>query len=75
MAKRLRAVGEMAKWDAFFAGMGDIAKDRAEARAITEGEELTAKLLEPAGDVSRKAGRMERDAPLFYGTGENPLLF
>jgi hypothetical protein len=32
-------------------------------------------LREPLGNVSRKAGQMEREAPLFFGTGENPDLF
>jgi hypothetical protein len=27
------------------------------------------------GDISGKAGEMERKAPLFFGTGANPLLF
>lgn len=48
---------------------------RASAMAQSEGEALTAKLREPAGDVSAKAGRMERDSPLFFGKGDNPTLF
>lgn len=71
----MRKPNEMAKWDAFFAGMGDVAKDRAEARAVSEGQEFTAKLLEPGRSISAKAGKMERESPLFYGSGENPTLW
>jgi hypothetical protein len=45
----------------------------AEARAVVE--EVERILREPLGNVSRKAGQMEREAPLFFGTGENPDLF
>ncbi len=49
--------------------------ERETARQIQEAQELTAKMREPLADISRKAGAMERDAPLFFGTGENPLLW
>lgn len=29
----------------------------------------------PIDNISKKAGEMEREAPLFFGTGENPTLF
>lgn len=48
---------------------------RAGAMATATGEALTAKLREPAGDVSAKAGQMERESPLFFGKGANPSLF
>ena len=36
---------------------------------------LTAAMREPIRDISVTAGRMERDAPLFFGSGSNPTLF
>jgi len=56
-------------------GMSQHIEAQAEAVAELSGEELTAKLLEPKADVSAKAGNMERNAPLFFGTGDNPSLF
>lgn len=49
--------------------------EREKALAIAQAEEMTAELLKPLGDVSTKAGRMERESPLFFGTGDNPTLF
>jgi len=46
-----------------------------QAAAVYSGEELTAKLLEPKADISRKAGEIERNSPLFFGTGANPSLW
>lgn len=43
--------------------------------AELSGEELTARMLEPKGDINSRAGRMERESPLFFGQGENPTLF
>jgi hypothetical protein len=51
------------------------AADRAQARAEAEGAELSAEIRRPLRDVSKAAGIMEREAPLFFGTGENPSLF
>ena len=56
-------------------GMSQHIEAQAEAVAELSGEELTAKLREPKADVSAKAGNMERNAPLFFGTGDNPSLF
>lgn len=58
-----------------FAGMDGAVTAQDEAAAVYAGEELTAKLLEPLGDISKRAGRIEREAPLFFGSGENPGLF
>ena len=58
-----------------FAGLETVDMDRAEALAAAQAEELTAELRRPLGDVSRKAGDMERFAPLFFGSGDNPTLF
>jgi hypothetical protein len=49
--------------------------EREQARIEAEAEELIAEMRRPLADISAKAGRMERDSPLFYGTGENPNLF
>lgn len=45
-----------------------------QAAAEYQAEELTAKLLEPLGNINAKAGRMEDESPLFYGK-VNPTLF
>jgi hypothetical protein len=58
-----------------FAGLETCDTDRAAALAASTAEELTAELRRPLADISGKAGRMERDAPLFFGTGDNPTLF
>lgn len=55
-------------------GMSQHIASQAEAVAELSGEQLTAKMREPK-DVSRKAGEMERESPLFFGTGDNPSLF
>ena len=73
--KRKPQVNEMEKWEQFFTGMESAGEDRKQARAEFEGEELTAELLKPKADISAKAGRMEKDAPLFWGKGDNPSLF
>ena len=49
--------------------------EREQARIEAEAEQLSAELRRPLADISTKAGKMERESPLFYGTGENPLLF
>jgi len=56
-------------------GFEAVTELRADAAAIQTGEELTAAMREPLKDVSRMAGRIERDSPLFFGLGDNPTLF
>lgn len=56
-------------------GMENAPAERAQALAEAEGEELTQAMRQPKADISAKAGRIEREAPLFFGTGENPTLF
>lgn len=56
-------------------GMETSDQDRLEARAVAEGEELTAAMRQLKRDISSMAGRIEREAPLFFGVGENPTLF
>jgi hypothetical protein len=38
-------------------------------------ERMTQEMRQPLKDVSRAAGILERESPLFFGTGSNPLLF
>jgi len=57
------------------AGMESMPVERAQARAEAEGQELTAEMKQPGKSISKKAGRIEREAPLFWGTGDNPTLF
>lgn len=56
-------------------GMEGDVKAQDEAAAAKRGEELTKEMRQPLGDISKAAGEMERESPLFYGTGENPALF
>lgn len=49
--------------------------DRGAALGIAQAEDLTAQMRKPLADVSIKAGRMERESPLFFGSGSNPTLF
>ena len=64
-----------------FAGMETAVTEQAQAAGEYQAEELTAKLLEPLGDINRKAGKIERESPLFYGKveqtlfGESPALW
>ena len=58
-----------------FAGMTEAVSLQQEAAAVYTSEELTKRLLEPGQSISKRAGEMERNAPLFHGTGSNPTLF
>lgn len=53
----------------------DLEAERIAARAAAEGAKLTEKLRSPKRDISRDAGEMERESPLFFGVGSNPTLF
>lgn len=53
----------------------DADRDREAARQLAQAEELTAELRRPLKDVSRAAGIIERESPLFFGSGYNPSLF
>ena len=56
-------------------GMEGSDAQREEARQLQQAEELTARLLEARPSIDAQAGRMERESPLFFGQGENPILF
>lgn len=47
-------------------------EEQDEAAAARRGEELTEELRRSKGDISRKAGEMERESPLFRDTDANP---
>ena len=49
--------------------------DRETARQFQQAADLTAAMRQPRASISAKAGKMERYAPLFFGTGDNPILF
>lgn len=53
----------------------DADRERETMRQLAEAEELTAKMRRPKADVSKAAGILERESPLFFGTGANPGLF
>jgi hypothetical protein len=57
-----------------FAGMEQAVQLQAQAAGEKQAEELTAKLLEPLGDINHRAGSMENDSPLFFGKVK-PTLF
>lgn len=50
-------------------------REREEAKAMMQRLELEEQMRRPIADVSRKAGEIERNSPLFFGTGDNPGLF
>jgi hypothetical protein len=50
-------------------GMEGTDEERAQAAGEQQGLDLTDALRAPAKDISAAAGRMERESPLFFGTG------
>ena len=58
-----------------FEGMEDAVAQQLEAAALYQTQQLEEEFLKPLGDINKAAGEMERNAPLFYGTGDNPILF
>lgn len=49
--------------------------ERQDALAAAQREEMERRMRAPLGNVSSASGEMERNAPLFFGTGDNPTLF
>lgn len=49
--------------------------ERADALAEAQREAMERTMREPLGNISRKAGQIERESPLFFGAGSNPTLF
>jgi hypothetical protein len=56
-------------------GMAEDIVKRLEAEQLAMQQNLSAILKTPLGNISSKAGEMERDSPLFFGTGTNRSLF
>ena len=48
---------------------------RIQAEAEQRAAEMSAKLLEPLENINGKSGKLERESPLFRGTGQNPCLW
>ena len=57
-----------------FDGMEEAVALHSQAAAVLQAEELTAKLLEPLGNINHRAGEIERESPLFYGKVERTLF-
>jgi len=53
----------------------DADREREQARQAQGAVDLAAKMRTAKADVSEAAGIMERESPLFFGTGVNPALF
>jgi len=56
-------------------GMERADLERVEALAIAQAEAMAETMRQLLENISRKAGSIERDSPLFYGSGDNPTLF
>jgi len=55
--------------------MEEADREREEARGLMQRMELEETMRTVKADISAKAGEMERNSPLFHGTGSNPTLF
>ena len=53
----------------------DADRDREAARQLAQAEEMSATLRSPKASIDRATGILERESPLFFGTGTNPTLF
>lgn len=53
----------------------DADRDRENALRLQEAQDMTDTLRTVKDDVSRATGILERNSPLFFGTGSNPVLF
>jgi DnaJ-class molecular chaperone len=56
-------------------GIGQLFEEREEAKRTQTREELEDAMRKPIANISSSAGEIERNSPLFYGTGDNPTLF
>jgi hypothetical protein len=56
-------------------GMETVDADRESALIVAKSEDLSAQFTRPLTSVSKKAGNIERDSPLFWGKGSQPTLF
>jgi GGDEF domain-containing protein/2'-5' RNA ligase len=55
-----------------FPGMEDAVKEAEEARTAAEKQAMEEQLRTPLADIDKKAGEMERNAPLFRGSDASP---
>jgi hypothetical protein len=55
--------------------MEEAEREREEARGLMQRMELEETMRTVKADISAKAGEMERESPLFYGTSDNPTLW
>jgi hypothetical protein len=49
--------------------------ERETLRQLQEAADLSAMMRTRKADISRAAGILERESPLFYGKGDNTCLF
>jgi hypothetical protein len=56
-------------------GMETAEMEREQARGLMEQMELEERMRTVKADISAKVGEMERNSPLFYGTGDYTVLF
>lgn len=53
-------------------GMEDAPRERAQAEAVQQGQDLTARLLEPIRNIDSRTREIEQASPLFRYTAANP---
>ena len=53
----------------------DIDREREAVRLREAAEAMAAQLRTPQASVDKASGIIERESPLFHGTGDNPALF
>ena len=53
----------------------DVDHQREQVRLAEQAEGMSQKMRTPLNDISNATGILERESPLFYGTGSNPVLF
>lgn len=53
----------------------DADREREAARGLYQAQVMTNELRKPLKDISKAAGILERESPLFFGSGNNPTLF
>ena len=58
-----------------FEGFGTAITQQRQAAEEASGEELARRMREPGRNISQASGEIERNAPLFFGAGDNPSLF
>jgi hypothetical protein len=49
--------------------------ERSSLAMLEQAAQMSAAMRQPGPDISIKSGRMERESPLFFGSGDSPLLW